>query len=215
MTDIVNWTVASKALFDEDEEIAFFSTSVKNLIGSSYESTHARILDHTDTLDTLLSLLAHNKHHRVLVNTNDHVSILTHTDLIRYIFENQENFPSLTDLLSHPCHQFRMLARKQDTEQMPELAKIAVYDTALVAFQTLYQYQVSALAVVDSTCSLVANISCSDLRGIVKESLQVLNKPVYKFLEEHTHRLGDMIKADQLRTCSEMDSLEKVVRMVL
>ena len=56
------------------------------------------------------------------------------------------------------------------------------YTSALDAFYAMYRHNVSALAIVDDTNAIVANVSVSDLRGIKPDDVDQLASPVVDYL---------------------------------
>jgi CBS-domain-containing membrane protein len=210
---------------DVDE---FFSTPVSKVIGASQESASPWIVYSTDNLDDLTKLFTTSKQHRVLVVDSDilvaslvgpipptaSLSIVTQSDLIRYIFDSKKGLTKLSADLMEPILDVtvRELTHALKSPNQPIIAMLDT-QSALHGFRTMYLDSIQGVPVIDRQGNVVCNLSASDLRGITIKNMQNLSKPVFQYLESMKHK-GEVM-ADQLRTVELSDTVDKVLKMVI
>ena len=79
----------------------------------------------------------------------------------------------------------------------------------------MFLHRKNAVAVVDKDGRLIANLSCSDLRGLHRGNLDTLLLPVYEFLEISSKDREGGLLPDQLRNATPDTPLDVVVNMML
>jgi CBS domain-containing protein len=206
----------------------FFSTPVAKIIGASRESASPWIVYSTDNLDGLTRLFTESKQHRVLVVDSDilvaslvgpipptaSLSVVTQTDLIRYLYDSQRGMTKLDAGLLEPVLDVTVHDLIQATKH-PKQPIVAMLDSqsALHGFRTMYLDNIQGLPVIDKSANVIGNLSASDLRGITVENMNHLTKPVYQYLEAMKH--SGELKADQLRTVEQLDTVDKVLKLFI
>jgi CBS-domain-containing membrane protein len=88
-------------------------------------------------------------------------------------------------------------------------SSITIHDQALIAFKKIHQDGVSAVAVVGDDGRLVGEVSAADLRGLNRERLSDLTKPVIMFLKSSK---GDLTKP---LTCHGKFTLSQVMAGII
>ncbi|CAJ0763916.1 9252_t:CDS:2, partial [Entrophospora sp. SA101] len=165
--DLVSF-VCLQPIFDNDEVLSndnnsyFLQKPIGELIGLTPESTNLTVCHTEDPLVNLLDLFTRKQIHRVLVSTQH---LIEDPDIGKVI--NEEEIPLQT----------------HNQELLLELSSITIHDQALTAFKKMHQYGVEAVAIVNDGGSLVGEISAADLRGLNKDRLSDLKKPVIMFLK--------------------------------
>jgi len=76
-----------------------------------------------------------------------------------------------------------------------------------LAFKKMAETQTSGLAIVDSDGKMVASLSASNIRGISRRNFQLLNRPVYEFLQRDRRRGWWTMPI----YVEESDTLEKII----
>jgi CBS domain-containing protein len=238
-------------------EKTFLFEKIKSLVGETIESRETWILNTTDHIGTLLQLFTSSGYHRTLIMDEsplkknipeeERMTIISQTDLVRYLVENREKFGlkkiELDQLFEQAAENIselqRLRSKSGDPTQpvtRPETNKVTgkvidpreqalkkkvvsvdVNVSAINALKRMFINRVSGVAVVDAQKKLVANLSASDLRGINRENLEMLIKPVYKFLEETCkQRSKESLKPDQVLSVEEdKASVLKVINSCL
>lgn len=194
-------------------ETLYFNTPIKQLIGSTGESKETWTLYASDPVSSLLKVLTTNKYHRILViddrlmnllENSSRITMITQSDLICYLVDtaHQLNRTEMEAIESMQVANVSILAKSSsfglDTKTTTSrVVKVTQNFSALSAFRHMFCHQVSCVAVVDSRGALVANLSESDLRGLINENLENLSLTVYSYLE-----LGARRSKDQVNTLS-------------
>ncbi|KAH6567614.1 hypothetical protein BSLG_006632 [Batrachochytrium salamandrivorans] len=234
-----------------EEEKAFFTTKIGDLVGKTRESSESWILHSYDPLSSLLQILTCDNRHRALIvddeaisasasNTDDgygptappsgsFIRLITQTDLVRYLLDTEsvlftEKSQRQTDSIllkkaldtiwKLQAHNVGQIATARTPGVLSEgdqpitpisicqpkpIVSIQSDSSALEGFRTLYIHRVPAVAVVEDTGRLVANLSASDVRGIHSSNLEMFLLPVFDFLESGK-RVAGQVKPDQLKT---------------
>jgi len=142
--------------------------------------------------------------HRALVRTVDDKSfqkvyrIITQTDLVRFIQKHEGKLQKYLDKRIDELG----LANPLGT---PTVC-ITTKDKAVVGFYKMFYNKVNAVAVVDESGKLVANLSCSDLRGLSSDTIQYVRLPPLSFIQSMT---GE--KPSRPITCRVKDHLNLVI----
>jgi CBS domain-containing protein len=145
---------------------------------SSAEDNEYKLFDQRTNLLEIANYLSKGNHHRVLVvdmeDDNKPVGIISQMDIARWLAKHAENVP--------------VALRTLDAKNImaPNPLCVREGDMALSALQKCVKHHYSGVGVVANNGSLVANISLSDLRGLVPETGNRLKLPVMRFLNE-TH----------------------------
>ncbi|KAH9266654.1 hypothetical protein BASA83_010461 [Batrachochytrium salamandrivorans] len=121
-----------------EEEKAFFTTKIGDLVGKTRESSESWILHSYDPLSSLLQILTCDNRHRALIVDDEAISA------------SASNTDDGYGPTAPPSGSLFALSRRP------------IY-SALEGFRTLYIHRVPAVAVVEDTGRLVANLSASDL----------------------------------------------------
>ncbi|KAI5969222.1 SDS23 [Candida margitis] len=138
-----------------------------------------------DTLFSVMETLG-NGVHRVAI-TNEEASkitgILSQRRLIKYMWENARRFPSLEFYLSSTIQDLKIGSSKP----------ITIYDDqpVLDALYKMFHENVSSLAVIDRTKSLIGNISIVDVRNLTSsKNSHMLYKSVLSFISYNLSQKG-------------------------
>ncbi|KAI9308589.1 hypothetical protein BJ944DRAFT_236855 [Cunninghamella echinulata] len=183
-----------------DAKTNFFQLQILEAIGQTEESSKLVTVQLSDSLEYVLSLFSEHGAHRVLVQqTNEQQPILlSQMDVIRYLQSHNhhlgsildETVPSLVEKsLIRKRHQ-SLLQNRHYSDKNQQVVSLNFKTTAMNAFlQIANNPHISALPIVDDINTLVGEISPQDLRGLNRDRLQELTKPVLMFLKS---RNGDL-----------------------
>lgn len=152
-----------------------------------------RILKSTDSLHSLLTLFS--TMHRVLIQHQSHMVLLSQMDLIRFFQAYNHQLGS--DMLDMSVH---------DIQSSPIDFKLNYKSTAAEAFLKLgADTRKSGLPIVDDHGYLIGELSARDLRGLNRNRWDSLSKPVVMFLKS-SH--GDLYPP---LTCHDKFTLSQVM----
>ncbi|CAG8640348.1 6743_t:CDS:2 [Ambispora leptoticha] len=206
-----------------NEKSIFLQKSIGELIGLSPESTHLTIRHPSDSLQELLVLFTHHKVHRVLVTSqvpsspdetiNDVINedliqpcFISQTDVIRFLVKHNHQLGEILDLPASEAANRASLSRRGG---FAALSTITIHDQALTAFRKIYEDKVNAVAILNDEGMLVGEISAADLRGLNRNRLNDLKKPVIMFLNTCK---GGLIKP---LTCRQRYTLSQVMSGIM
>ncbi|KAI8898944.1 hypothetical protein BC833DRAFT_619862 [Globomyces pollinis-pini] len=207
------------------EEFNWYSTPIKDLIGTTFESTDTWILNSKDTIANLLCLFSNGNHHRVLVwddttrNVSSNVIILTQTDLISYLWNelkmgvNELLKSSLKTLFRLPVSRASLLHRSKYSQQAFTVTVPSTFN-AVSAFRWLHLHKVSALPIVNADRELIGSLSASDVRGLTLSTLETLQYPVFKYLEQKMS-VNPYITPDQVKSVLENEMILNALEMII
>ncbi|KAI9190809.1 uncharacterized protein BJ171DRAFT_433472 [Polychytrium aggregatum] len=202
----------------QEEKAHYFQTAVGDLLGMTLESAESWTLHSSDPILSLIYMFASGRYHRCLVIDEDAkisaatygdgtarvplgaaVTMVTQTDVVRYISENRVEIDGeaidkiLSSVVAKDIEQLqrRMTPDESDPNQVldkqnrvPRKVIYASSDmSALSAFKTMFMHRLRALPVVNPAHQIVANISTSDLRGITPDTLHRLTLPILEFID--------------------------------
>ncbi|CAG8683741.1 5828_t:CDS:2 [Funneliformis caledonium] len=183
-----------------DSKSIFLQKPIGELIGLSTESTHLTICHPEDSLIDLLELFTLKQIHRVLVaerraiEEQDDGEIInedevkpcfaSQTDVVRFLFHHNHQLGKILDTsASEVSNRAIRLINRGRINLLENPSSITIHDQALTAFRKIHQDGVSAVAVVEDDGRLVGEVSAADLRGLNRERLSDLKKPVIMFLK--------------------------------
>jgi len=170
----------------------FLNKPVSDITGKSKKDEWITV-PRTESVLALLGTFARGVH-RVSVLASDGSgkieSIITQTDLLHFLLENEEHFGSILSL---------------DLQQLNLVKQWVLFvgksERAIKCYQKMDEHKVSAIAVLDDK-TLVASISASDIRGIATaKEFKALMLPCMDFLAKQ--RGGDL----ELREICKPESL--------
>ncbi|KAI9025096.1 hypothetical protein CLU79DRAFT_803774 [Phycomyces nitens] len=165
----------------DNQEI--LQSPLKDAIGLTEESAKLVTVKQTDPLGYLIRLFSSQGSHRVLVQGQGQGSpvLLSQMDVVRYLQKNNHRLGSILDI-----------STKGLVQRSLELRHVAKNDvistdcrvTALKAFLDIANNpHISALGIVESDKTLLAEISPQDLRGLNKDRFDALAKPVLMYIK--------------------------------
>ncbi|KAJ2996194.1 hypothetical protein HDV02_006722 [Globomyces sp. JEL0801] len=198
---------------------------IKDLIGTTFESTDTWILNSKATIANLLCLFSNGNHHRVLVwddttrNVSSNVIILTQTDLISYLWNemkmgvNELLKSSLKTLFRLPVSRASLLHRSKYSQQAFTVTVPSTFN-AVSAFRWLHLHKVSALPIVNADRELIGSLSASDVRGLTLSTLETLQYPVFKYLEQKMS-VNPYITPDQVKSVLENEMILNALEMII
>jgi len=147
---------------------------IANLIGMAEESKRVTVVDQNTKIQELMDLFSWGAH-RVLAimqsHVGDTVTMLTQTDVLNFLLQNKDK---LSPKVGQTVESLG-LGKNQVVALKSNL-------TAVEAFRVLAQNRARAMPIVDNTGIVIANLSCSDLRGITQETLKNVTHPVMDYL---------------------------------
>ncbi|CAG8477296.1 11456_t:CDS:2 [Racocetra fulgida] len=185
-----------------DGKSSFLQKPIGELIGLTPESTHLTICHHEDSLADLLDLFTRRQIHRVLVadktsiedtdveqTINEDISqpcFISQTDVVRFLFQNNHRLGKILDTMAADVVGKAIRVNEslpfERRNLLRQPSSVTIHDQALTAFRKIHQDEVSAVAVVNDDGTLVSEVSAADLRGLNRERLSDLKKPVIMFL---------------------------------
>ncbi|RCH85784.1 hypothetical protein CU097_006255 [Rhizopus azygosporus] len=135
-------------------------------------SEHLTILKSSELIDKLIGLFTIE--HRALVDYDSKLVLLSQMDLIQYLqLENHKIGSNVLDLTVESI-------KYNEIKSM-----ISYKTTAVEAFLKLgADSRVTSLPIIDDTEEFIAELSSNDLRGLNRERLSALRKPVIMYLKE-------------------------------
>jgi len=144
--------------------------------------------------------------YRILVTTGEDVKsakVITQTDLIRWIHTHWDDFGDYKNVILKDHQSLNVTFLKH-------VHTVQITDSAIQSFQLMRLKQVNALAVVNSTGSMVATLSDADLRGLTHEKLNDLFLTIEQYLTKiHGGHIRKPI------TCKATDSFKTVVDLLV
>ncbi|KAI8337563.1 hypothetical protein BC941DRAFT_396441 [Chlamydoabsidia padenii] len=200
-----------KLLSQHTSDTQFFQLQIKEAIGQTEESSKLVTVQCTDSLGQVLSLLSEHGGHRVLVNNsnnpNDPVVLLSQMDIVRYLQAHNHHLGTILDITVPQLVKMSHSRRQQQLGRMvTQVSSVSMKTTAMRTFEQIaHDPLISALPIVDDDGCLVADIGPQDLRGLNKDRLQELAKPVLMFLKS---KHGDLVAPF---TCHERFTLSQIM----
>lgn len=164
-----------------------FESSSSSTSSTSYTTTPPPPLSQTASSNSITNMNNATDQNNRAIKTNNRVTFKNHNDSIS----------------NHHTTE-----RKISNHEL-SLSSITIHDQALTAFKKIHQDGVSAVAVVNDDGSLVGEVSAADLRGLNRDRLGDLRKPVIAFL---TSCKGDLIKP---LTCHGKFTLSQVMSGII
>lgn len=167
---------------------------------SILNDTNLCTLDSTASFKQTLEWLAQGTH-RLLVTNKNSTTIITQTDLIKFLDMHIDKFGDYKDkeigMANSPQVRFlkRVNALKSDS-------------SALRVFQIMHVNNVETIPIVDDKGVFITAISGSDLRGFTHDKLSTLFLPVLEFLKLQA---GSRPSA----TCKSRDTIRQAVRLMV
>ncbi|RKO89629.1 hypothetical protein BDK51DRAFT_40627 [Blyttiomyces helicus] len=133
--------------------------------------------DYRDTIETTLIAFARGVHRALITDALDErpPALLTQTDVLRYVHANMSCVPPSVSLDAPISSILPSAARK--------LVTMAADESAISGLIRIRESKIAALPVVNTSGSVVANLSVSDLRGVTSVELYNLNSPVIEYLK--------------------------------
>ncbi|RUO97193.1 hypothetical protein BC936DRAFT_140836 [Jimgerdemannia flammicorona] len=194
-------------LYDRSQ---FLLRPLKDVIGLTPESAQLFIVHPSDPLSELLRLFTSRRVHRVLVVDDgahtpremlshraidltkfnaakriSHPVLLSQTDVVRFLWRHNHH---LGKILDTPAGGIANRSRRlfpSSTLLNPEPENtviVTIHQTALQAFSHISSTDVQAVVVVDDDGEVVGEISAGDLRGLNRNRVMDLVRPVIMFL---------------------------------
>jgi CBS-domain-containing membrane protein len=210
MFDVMRYTTLG--IFEESafrdklfSNYQFRSATVKEIIERSCRGK-ILVLEASDPLELAFKNLSEN--HRALIPMKDENTfknsyrMITQTDLVRFI---QKHTDQLGTCINRRIEEMG-LANPLGTQVL----SISTKDQALDGFLKMFRNEVNAVAVVDDTGRLVANLSASDLWGISSQNISTLKLPPLQFLKSISGAI-----ASHPVTCSSRSYLAEVIEKLI
>jgi CBS domain-containing protein len=153
-------------------------TPIREIVGSFPYNKFCPVNQTANMFQLVEDVLSHHIHRAPVFDFSSPdrkrlVGIASQTDVIRYLAENAADL----GLLALKTVSDLKLAHELDSVVTMSDKAMAVH-----AFYLMYYNKVSAVAIVNSEGTLVANISASDLRGLSNSSIATLFLPVCDYL---------------------------------
>ncbi|KAJ3035414.1 hypothetical protein HDV00_004012 [Rhizophlyctis rosea] len=178
------------------ERAEFLTHPVREVIGLSEESSVLHMVKKDEHVSRLISTLSHGVHH-VLVepDTSDtEPHIIAQTDLLKYLFSHNESLEttlniSAGEVISRMLRKVRASSQQEnlDIHTHPPIPiphqtlTIGLQDSALLGFKKMKEHHVTSVGVVDRG-ALVSALSAANLRGLTRDRVHEVLKPVLVFL---------------------------------
>jgi len=185
---------------DETTATSVFSTtSVRNILNKSKVNVVRTVNEHT-TLYQLIQLLFRNSVHRAIVvnNQNEFGGLISQSDVIALVSAKMELLGSLGKKTVGELN----LGTKS-------VITMSVHSQMIHAYWNMAFHKVSAVAIIDSSGKLVANLSASDIRGIKQGNYPALLANISEYF---SFKKKGMLKAPI--TCSLGTSLETLLLLI-
>ncbi|KAI8865433.1 CBS-domain-containing protein [Ramicandelaber brevisporus] len=163
-------------------------------VKESNEDRSVLKVSRTEQLASTIKALSSGLHRALIVDLGDSGSpvtsgqprptvMLSQSDVVRYVYEHPTCVPHVD--LHKSVADYGLIASK------PPVLTVPTSMTAIEALKILAGSKYSALAVVDAADGhIVANLSASDFRGIVYNTIDVLNQSVVEFLHRTSSTFG-------------------------
>jgi len=147
---------------------------IANLIGMAEESKRVTVVDQNTKIQDVMDHFSWGAH-RVLAivqhQAGENVTMLTQTDVLNFLLQNKDKLgPKIgQSVVALGLGKNQTVALKSNL-------------TAVEAFRVLAQNRARAMPIVDNRGIVIANLSCSDLRGLTQETLKNVTHPVMDYL---------------------------------
>jgi len=109
------------------------------------------------------------------------LGLFTQSDVLHFFGSN----PYWLNMLPKSQQSLQQLLNGQYTEKVVTIEQTA---PTMTGFQKISDSNSSGIAVVDSDGRIVANLSATNIRGISRRNFQLLNRPLFEFLQRDRRR---------------------------
>jgi len=170
---------------------------IKDLINYSKQNIYHPVKE-TENLLTLITLLSSGIRRVPIINSEGKIiDFISQLSLLNFFHQNISNFKPINDLTLESLG----LAKKQ-------VITVKWDDRAIDAFAKLFEYKVSALAIIHEDGSLTGNVSVKDIKAISQDFKKLL-LPIEEYV--------NLIRRENLRatypiiTCHPTETLGNVI----
>ncbi|KAI9136689.1 hypothetical protein BKA69DRAFT_1102585 [Paraphysoderma sedebokerense] len=179
----------------------FFNQKVSMVLGLTSESFSLMKIKSNESVMRLMDLFKRGVHRALVVdnqNNEENAKVVTQFDVVCWLHKNKHQFGEVMETKADGVMQSSMQYKTdQDPNQpihLPESRwsgsrmKFALHMqsdfNALSGFRMMYLHKMSSLAIVDQSGKLVENLSVSDLRGLSRDKIPLVLKPVLDYIKE-------------------------------
>jgi len=153
-------------------------TPIREIVGSFPYNKFCPVNQTANMFQLVEDVLSHHVHRAPVFDFSSRerkrlVGIASQTDVIRYLAENAADLGLLA---------LKTVSDLKLAHELDSVVTMSDKAMAIHAFYLMYYNKVSAVAIVNSEGTLVANISASDLRGLSNSSVATLFLPVCDYL---------------------------------
>lgn len=145
-------------------------------------------LPETETLITVMKILGSGVHRVAICNPEMTFvkGILSQRRLIKYLWDNSENFASLETLFNYSLQDLQvgvLNSQYKPTSRQSRVISIHGDEPLIMALYKMHVERISSIAVVDNQYNLLGNISVTDVKHVTRTSqYPLLHKPCRHFI---------------------------------
>ncbi|KAK5778778.1 hypothetical protein RI543_003701 [Arxiozyma heterogenica] len=145
-------------------------------------------LSETETLLTVMKILGSGVHRVAICNPEMTFvkGILSQRRLIKYLWDNSENFTSLETLFNYSLQDLQvgvLNSQYKPTSRQSRVISIHGDEPLIMALYKMHVERISSIAVVDNQYNLLGNISVTDVKHVTRTSqYPLLHKPCRHFI---------------------------------
>ncbi|KAF7727455.1 hypothetical protein EC973_007524 [Apophysomyces ossiformis] len=156
---------------------------ISEAIGQTAESSTLVTVQVTDSLSYIIDLFGQHGTHRVLVQAEEGLILLSQMDVIRYLHAHNHHLGRILDITAPAVIERARMKRGNSSSHEP-VTTITFKSTAFDVFLKMaHNPRITALPIVDDDGIFVGDLSPQDLRGLNRERFDALAKPVVMYLK--------------------------------
>jgi len=181
--------------------LEFATATASDVLAQSKRATQCvNIFPSNTSMDSVMKELTLKHQHRALVHKggSQDYFLISQTDIARFLLKNK-------NLLEPDVNQATLSSLGLVNPLGSPVFIASTFDKAITAFLKMVDNDIYAVGVLDEHGKLVANLSASDLRGLVPDKMYTLNLPIMEFFQSRVGQPPHPI------TCSPDDVLEEVL----
>jgi CBS domain-containing protein len=157
----------------QHRSVRFGIKPIKEIIDASHRDAFIPVYGHGTVFQLIEGVFYKGVHRVPVMDEQDKlIAIVTQTDVMNFFGRNSSLMNA--DLGRQTVKQLKL--------STPNVITMSINAQAIHAFHLMYLHKVSAVAIVNSAGMLVANLSASDLKGLVQQQFSSLLLPVPTFI---------------------------------
>ncbi|KAI8914551.1 hypothetical protein EDD86DRAFT_273607 [Gorgonomyces haynaldii] len=203
-------TRMDSAHFDECVQVIRSEHEFMTSLVKDIPSTPVRVFEPTESIADMMDYFVDSSAEQAVIKTNGEYNVLTRTDLCRFIYQHAiQEHPQIDAVFSPPV---QPLDRFLSKNKQP-LCTVNEFDTALVAFQTMFKTNTICVPIVNDRGQLVADLEVCKLNVLSLYKMCEFLLPSRVFAESQVPDLQPL--KNQLAMIASDDSIGAAVHKML